>query len=180
MALKPTIYKVELQLSDTDRHCYETCHMTLAQHPSETLQRMMVRLMVFGINYHQDLSFTRGLSSTDEPELWQVGPDGQIEHWIELGQASPDRLRKAVSRAPKISLYAYGREVDTWWEKQGQAISGLPKVTVWRFEDREVEPLEMFVSRSMQLSLTISDGELYLSDSNNHLSLKAVQLHFEK
>lgn len=180
MALKPTIYKVELQLSDTDRHCYETCNLTLAQHPSETLQRMMVRLLVYGINYHQDLSFTRGLSSTDEPELWQVGLDGQIEHWIELGQASPDRIRKAVSRAPKISLYAYGREVDIWWEKQGQALSDLPKVTVFRFEDSDVDQLDRFVSRSMQLSLTISDGELFLSDNVNHLNLKAVELQFAK
>ncbi|SEQ41418.1 Uncharacterized conserved protein YaeQ, suppresses RfaH defect [Amphritea atlantica] len=176
MALKPTIYKVELQLSDTDRHCYETCHLTLAQHPSETLQRMMVRLLVYGINYHPDLSFTRGLSSTDEPELWQVGPDGMVEHWIELGQASPERLRKAVSRAPKISLYAYGREVDIWWDKQGRQINELPKVQAWRFHDSDVTRLDDFVSRSMQLSLTISDGELFLSDNINHLSLRVSSL----
>ncbi|MBR9868844.1 MAG: YaeQ family protein [Oceanospirillales bacterium] len=176
MALKPTIYKVELQLSDTDRHCYETCNLTLAQHPSETLQRMMVRVLVYGINYHQDLGFTRGLSSTDEPELWQVGPDGVVEHWIELGQASPERLRKAVSRAPKISLYAYGREVDTWWDKQGKAITDLPKVKAWRFHDSDVARLEDFVSRTMQLSLTISDGELFLSDNTNHLSLRVSAL----
>ncbi|UTW01850.1 YaeQ family protein [Amphritea atlantica] len=176
MALKPTIYKVELQLSDTDRHCYETCNLTLAQHPSETLQRMMVRLLVYGINYHQDLSFTRGLSSTDEPELWQVGPDGMVEHWIELGQVSPERLRKAVSRAPKISLYAYGREVDIWWDKQGRTIAELPKVKAWRFHDSDVTQLDAFVSRTMQLSLTISDGELFLSDNSNHLSLRVNAL----
>lgn len=176
MALKPTIYKIELQLSDTDRHCYETCYLTLAQHPSETLQRMMVRLLVYGINYHQDLSFTRGLSSTDEPELWQVGPDGVVEHWIELGQASPDRLRKAVSRAPKISLYAYGREVDVWWDKQGQALGELPKVSVWRFHDNDVAQLDMFVNRNMQLSLTISEGALFLSDNEHHLTLQVNRL----
>ena len=176
MALKPTIFKAELQLSDTDRHCYETCHLTLAQHPSETLQRMMVRLLVYGMNYHQDLSFTRGLSSTDEPELWQVGPDGLVEHWIELGQVSPERLRKAVSRAPRISLYAYGREVDIWWDKQGKSIAELPKVSAWRFQDSDVVQLEQFVSRTMQLSLTISDGELFLSDNTHHLSLSVTRL----
>ncbi|GGK60680.1 YaeQ family protein [Amphritea balenae] len=176
MALKPTIYKVDLQLSDTDRHCYESCNLVLAQHPSETLQRMMVRLMVFALNYHQDLSFTKGLSSTDEPELWQVGPDGQVEHWIELGQASPERIRKAVSRAPKISLYAYGREADIWWQKHGSVISALPKVSVWSFNDEQVEQLAQFVSRSMQLSISISDGEIYLSDEGHHLNLTLSEL----
>ncbi|MDO6565117.1 YaeQ family protein [Amphritea sp. 1_MG-2023] len=176
MALKPTIYKIELQLSDTDRHCYETCQLTLAQHPSETLQRMMVRLLVYAMNYHQDVCFTRGLSSTDEPELWQIAPDGTIEHWIELGQASPERLRKAVSRAPKISLYAYGREVDVWWHKQRAALTALPKVSVWRFHDSDVAQLDRFISRSMQLSLTISEGELFLSDNSHHLSLAVERL----
>lgn len=176
MALKPTIYKVELQLSDTDRHCYETCQLTLAQHPSETELRMMVRLLVYGLNYHQDLSFTKGLSSTDEPELWQIGPDGQVEHWIELGQASPERLRKAVSRAPKISLYAYGRETDIWWQKQGQAIADLPKLTVWRFQEDQVSPLAQLVQRSMTLAMTITDGEIYLSDGENHCTVTPEKL----
>jgi len=176
MALKPTIYKVDLQLADTDRNCYEQCVLTVAQHPSETLQRMMVRILVFGLNYHQDLSFTKGLSTTDEPELWQVGPDGQIEHWIELGQASSDRIRKAVSRAPKISLYAYGSEVDIWWKKQGAELAALPKVSVWQFDSTEVEQLEQFVARSMTLSLSISDNELFLSDAEHHLSLSVKTL----
>lgn len=176
MALKPTIYKVELQLSDTDRHCYESCQLTLAQHPSETALRMMVRLLVYGLNYHQDLSFTRGLSSTDEPELWQIGPDGQVEHWIELGQASPERLRKAVSRAPRISLYAYGREADIWWQKQGSAIADLPKVSVWQLNDEQIAPLADLVQRAMTLTMTITDGEVYISDGQHHCTVTPQQL----
>jgi len=106
MALKPTIYKVELDLVDTDRHVYENLKLTMALHPSENFERMMVRLLAYGINYHRDLEFTRGLSATEEADIWQQSPDGSIEHWIEVGQASPDRIRKAVSRAPLISLYA--------------------------------------------------------------------------
>lgn len=177
MALKPTIFKVELQLSDTDRHCYEQCQLTLAQHPSETELRMMVRLLVYGLNYHQDLSFTRGLSSTDEPELWQIAPDGQIEHWVELGQASPERLRKAVSRAPRISLYAYGREAEIWWQKQGAAIRDLPKVSVWQLDDAQIAPLTEMVTRSMVLSMTVSDGEVYISDGEHHLTIIPARLH---
>ena len=178
MALKPTIYKVDLQLSDTDRHCYESCNLTLVQHPSETIQRMMVRLLVFALNYHPDLSFTKGLSTTDEPDLWQIAANGQVEQWIEVGQASPERMRKAVSRAPEIILYAYGSEADIWWQKQGAALTALPKLTVWRFEDNEVADLERFVSRSMQLTVTISDGEIYLSDAEHQQAVKPVQLSF--
>lgn len=176
MALKPTIYKVDLQLTDTDRHCYEQCSLTVAQHPSETLSRMMVRILVYGVNFHRDLGFTKGLSTSDEPELWQIAPDGQVEHWIELGQVTPERLRKAVSRAPKISLYAYGSEVDIWWEKQGAAISALPKLSVWAFAAAEVAQLEQFVARSMTLSLTISDGTLFLSDASHHASFELQPL----
>ncbi|MEH6578056.1 MAG: YaeQ family protein [Amphritea sp.] len=175
MALKPTIYKVDLQLTDTDRNCYEQCALTIAQHPSETLTRMMVRILVYAVNYHRDLRFTKGLSTSDEPELWQIAPDGQVEHWIELGQVSPDRLRKAVSRAPQISLYAYGSEVDIWWDKNGEAISSLPKVSVWAFAAQEVAQLEQFVERSMTLSLCITDGTLFLSDDSHHASFNLQQ-----
>lgn len=178
MALKPTIYKVELNLSDMDRHVYETVKLTLAQHPSETLERMMVRLMVLGINYHRDLTFTKGLSSTDEPELWQCDPNGTISHWIELGQASVDRLRKGVSRAQKLSLYAYGREANVWWPKSESQLKGLPKLNIYQFEWAQVSELPRFVTRTMALSLTISDGELYLaSDNAEPLSLTVKTLH---
>lgn len=178
MALKPTIYKVELNLSDMDRHIYETLKLTLAQHPSETTMRMMVRLMVYGLNYHPELSFTKGLSTQDEPDLWQCGLDGTIDHWIELGQASADRVRKGVSRAERLSLYAYGREADVWWPKVSDALSDMPKLSVYRFDPSQVEALDRFVQRNMALSLSITDGELYLAaDEVEPLSLTVESLH---
>lgn len=115
MALKPTIYKVDLQLVDMNREVYTSEKLTLAQHPSETLERMMVRLVVYGLNYHEQLQFCKGLSTAEEADLWQVALNGQIEHWLEVGQATPERIRKGVSRAAKVSLYAYGREANIWW-----------------------------------------------------------------
>lgn len=176
MALKPTIFKVNLQLSDMNRHVYESLSLTVAQHPSETLTRMMVRILVYGLNYHRDLSFTKGLSATDEPELWQVSPSGEVEHWIELGQASPERLRKGVSRAQQISLYAYGSETDIWWQKHQQAITQLPKVSVWQLPAEQLSPLEDMASRNMDLSLMITDDTLMLSSAEHTCEVTLQQL----
>jgi uncharacterized protein YaeQ len=113
-----------------NRDVYASEKLTLALHPSETEQRMMVRLLAYVINYDADLCFSKGLSTTDEPDLWIVRPDGSVPCWIEVGQASPERLRKAVSRAEQIKLYAYGSETEIWWSKQEVAIRELPKTAV--------------------------------------------------
>lgn len=176
MALKPTIYKVELNLVDLDRNNYQQCKLTLAQHPSETLERMMARLMVYGLNQSQDLQFSRGLSATDEPDLWEVSPAGSVEHWIELGQATVDRMRKAVSRAPRVSLYAYGSETDIWWSKQRDGLMALPKLTVSRFHWEQIQQLVGLVQRNMNLTLTISDGQLFLADDEKQVTLDLAQL----
>jgi len=176
MALKPTIYKADLHLVDMDNNRFETLKLTLAQHPSETVQRMMVRVLVYGLNYHPDLAFTKGLSTQDEPDLWQQSPDGRIEHWIELGQASPDRIRKGISRAEAISLYAYGSEADVWWPKHQSAFEALPKLKVYRFDNTQVSKLDAFVNRTMELTLTITDGELYLTGEGEELTLNVEPL----
>ncbi|MBY4675804.1 YaeQ family protein [Marinobacterium arenosum] len=176
MALKPTIYKIDLNLADMDRHVYETLRLTVAQHPSETLQRMMVRVLVYALNYDAELSFTKGLSSQDEPDLWHCTADGRIAQWIELGQATPERMRKAISRAEQVLLYAYGSETDIWWQKNRQSLGSLPKLSVKRFDWLQVEQLDRFVSRTMALSISISDGELYLSGDADPLSLTLESL----
>lgn len=176
MALKPTLYKVELQLVDTDRDIYDSCKLTLAQHPSETQERMMIRLMVYALNYHADLQFTKGLSSQDEPDLWQVSPSLEVEHWLEVGQASADRMRKGISRAPKVSLYAYGSETDIWWQKVEDQFSALPHIEVWKFDHRESQQLSNLVERKMQLTVSIAEGGIYLNAGEQELSLSLQRL----
>lgn len=171
MALKPTIYKVELQLVDMNRDLYTSCKLTLAQHPSETQKRMMIRLMVYGLNYHEDLQFSRGLSATDEPDLWECGLDGQVNHWFEVGQATPERIRKAVSRSPKVSLYAFGRESDIWWGRAQEAFKGLPRVAVWQFNAEQSAELPALLDRSTSITMTITDNEIYLNKGELQLTL---------
>jgi len=176
MALKPTLYKVELQLVDTDRDVYDSCNFTLSQHPSETQARMMVRLMVYALNFHSDLQFTKGLSTQDEPDIWEISPSLEIEKWIEVGQASPERMRKGISRSPKVMLYAYGSETDVWWQKSEAAFKALPHIEVYKFEHRQIEKLVGLVSKKMQLTISIADGELYINAADKELSINLSRL----
>jgi uncharacterized protein YaeQ len=176
MALKPTLYKVELQLVDTDRNIYETCKFTLTQHPSETQTRMMVRLMVYALNYHNDLQFTKGLSTQDEPDLWQISPSLAVESWIEVGQASAERMRKGISRSPNVKLYAYGSETSVWWPKAQAAFEALPHIEVYKFDHKQVAKLAEFAERKMQITVSISAGELYINYQDKELSLDLTRL----
>jgi len=162
MALKPTICKADIQFSDIDNGIYDSLKLTLAQHPSETAERMMVRLVVYLLNYHPQLQFTKWLSPQDEPDLWQMADHGAIERWIEVGQASPERMRKGISRADSVSLYAFGRESDVWWHKHQGDFAALPGISVWQLEPAKCVELEQLAGRNMQLAATISDGELFL------------------
>src|SRR6478609_7781043 len=107
MALNATIIKAELHVADMDRHYYQQHNLTLAQHPSETDERLMVRLLVFALYASEFLTFTKGLSSEDEPDLWQKSLTGDIELWIELGLPSDKRIRKACGRAQQVIIYSY-------------------------------------------------------------------------
>ncbi|WP_230369927.1 YaeQ family protein [Paludibacterium denitrificans] len=116
MALSATIYKVNLTLSDMDRSYYASHNLTLAQHPSETIERLMLRLTAFALHASDTLSFTRGLCADDEPELWQKNYSDEIELWIDLGEPDEKRLKKACSRAEQVVLYSYGgRASEVWW-----------------------------------------------------------------
>ncbi len=113
MARKATIYKADIQLSDIDRNLFDSLALTIALHPSETLERMTVRLLVFCINAKEHLQFTRGLSSTEEPDLWEKNLQGDIVHWIEIGQPEPARIKAALKQAERVSVYAFGKSADS-------------------------------------------------------------------
>ena len=107
MALKPTIYKFKIALTDLDRNYYDTLNLTIAQHPSETLERMMVRMLAFCINAQESLTLTKGLSTAEEPDLWAHTPDGRIALWIDVGEPAPDRIKKATRIAQMVKVYSF-------------------------------------------------------------------------
>ena len=161
MALKATVHKAELQVSDMDRHYYATHALTLAQHPSETDLRLMVRLLAFALFAHERLEFGRGLSTDDEPDLWRRSLTGEIEQWIELGQPDESRIRKACGRARHVVVVGYGgRAFALWWEKNQSALARHDNLTVLAVPAEDAAELGALLERGMRLQCLVQDGEL--------------------
>ncbi len=172
MALKATIFKATLNIADMDRHYYADHHLTLARHPSETDERMMIRLLAFALNADEHLEFTKGLSTDDEPELWQKSLSDEIELWIELGLPEESRLRKACNRAKKVVLYTYGgRAVPVWWDKHHHKLSRFDNLTVINLPQEATEALAELAQRSMHVQVTIQDGEVSISKQDDLVSI---------
>ena len=176
MALKATICKASLQIADVDRNYYAEHALTVARHPSETDERMMARLLAFALNAHERLAFCKGLSDTDEPDLWQKDLTGAIEHWIEVGQPDDKRLLRACGRAEKVTVYAYGNRAELWWQPLAEKLERAKNLTVWRIPVSAVQALEKLAGRSMQLQCTVQEGQLYFSDAAETVQLQLTPL----
>jgi uncharacterized protein YaeQ len=173
LALKATIFKAELQLSDMDRHHYQTHALTLARHPSETDERMMLRLAAFALNAHERLEFTRGISSEDEPDLWLKNLSGEIELWIELGQPDEKRIRRACGRARRVVVYPYAeRSATPWWKQNGETFRRFANLSVAFLSQTDGSPLSDLAQRNMALTCTIQEGQLWLSDGLREATLE--------
>ena len=173
MALKATIFRAELQVSDLDRGHFGTHALTLARHPSETDERMMVRLLAFALNADEALEFGRGLSAEDEPDLVRRDLTGAIELWIDVGLPDEREVRKASGRAREVKVYTYGgRSADLWWQQNGAALSRLPNLTVVDVPDAVAGAMEALAERTMRLDCTIQEGQVWLSGEGE-------TLHFE-
>ncbi|NII11225.1 YaeQ family protein [Oleiagrimonas sp. C23AA] len=173
MALTSTIYKAELSISDMDRHYYATHALTLARHPSETEQRLMMRLLAFALFADERLAFGRGLSDEDEPALWQRDYADQIELWIELGQPDESRIRKACARAQQVVVIGYaGHAFQVWWDKQANALRRYDRLAVLEIAADDVVALEALCTRGMRLQCLIQDGELNLLDGEHTVALR--------
>ncbi|MGF6596366.1 uncharacterized protein YaeQ [Paraburkholderia sp. GAS448] len=166
MALKSTIYKAELQIANMDRHYYADHQLTIARHPSETDERMMVRVAAFALFAHERLEFCKGLSDTDEPDLWQKDLTGAIETWIDVGQPDERRIAKASGRANEVIVIAYaGRTSDIWWQGVRSKVERLRNVTVWSLGEGVAEALGGLAERTMRLQCTVQDGAAWLGST---------------
>lgn len=174
MALKATIFKVQLQIADMDRHYYQDHQITLAQHPSENDQRMMVRLLAFAINASENIAFTKGLSSEDdEPELWDKDLNGDIALWVEFGQSEEKWLRKACGRAKQVQLFCYGgRSVPIWWKNNEQGLARYQNLTVLNIPEAAVTEMAQLVSRNMVLQCNISEEQIWLSNDKQSVLIE--------
>lgn len=156
MALKPTIYKFAISLSDMDRDYYDSLNITVAQHPSETLVRMSARLLAYCIHVGPTLEFTRGVSAVDEPDLWARDLDDQIRLWIDVGEPSLERIKKGTHRAEASLIYTFNTKSDVWWRKIGSEVMALG-VKVYRLDIAQLDALVSLLNRTNQLGITISE-----------------------
>jgi uncharacterized protein YaeQ len=168
MALKATIFKAELQISDMGRNYYHDHTITIARHPSETDERMMVRLMAFALHAHEALTFANGMSADDEPDLWQKDLTGVIETWIDVGQPDEKRIRKACGRSRQVFIYSYsGNSADVWWDQISTNLERVKNLTVINLPAMTSQALAKLAQRTMQLQCTIQDGQLWLADKDD-------------
>ena len=177
MALRSTVYKAELQVADMDRGHYATHALTLARHPSETEERLMVRLLAFALNADESLAFGRGLSADDEPDLWLRDLTGAIRLWIEVGLPEEKWIRKACGRAERVLVVAYGgSKADIWWSQNAGALGRQDNLAVLRIDAEAGAALAGLAQRSMQLSCNIQDGEVWIGSGEQGVSCSPAWL----
>lgn len=177
MASNSTIYKATLQIADMDRQYYQDHALTIARHPSETDERMMIRLLAFALHASETLSFGRGVGTEDEPALWQKDLTGAIHLWIEVGQPDEKSLRQACGRATQVAVYAYGsRSADVWWAKNHSLLDRLENLTVTLLPMESVRALAALASPSMRLQWTIQDGHLWIADDTQNIHIELQRL----
>jgi len=176
MALNSTIYKVELQISDMDRHYYATHALTMARHPSETEERLMVRLLAFALYADDRLEFGKGISDEDEPALWRKAYTDEIELWIELGQPDETRIRKACGKSRQVVVINYGGNLaEMWWTKNGASLSRNKNLTVLDIPSATVAELLPMLQRGMRLQALIQDGQLQLMNDTDSVAIDPLR-----
>ncbi|AZZ90351.1 YaeQ family protein [Hahella sp. KA22] len=177
MALKATIYKAVLHVADMDRNYYEDLTLTIARHPSETDERMMLRLVAFALHASDRLQFTKGISTQDEPDIWEKSLSDEIDLWIDLGLPEESRIRKACGRARQVIIYAYGgRAVPLWWRKYQDELARFDNLRIMEVSAETTKQLAELAQRAMDLQCTIQDGQVWLSDASNSVAIEPVSL----
>jgi uncharacterized protein YaeQ len=172
MAIKSTVFKATLQIADLDRHYYAEHALTLARHPSETDERMMVRLLAFALYADDALAFGKGISSDEEPDLWHKDLTGAVVRWIEVGLPDERVIRKACGRAARVVVISYGRAADIWWNSNRDKFLRLDNLTVFKLNSETSLALAALASRTMQLQCTIQEGHIMVTSDAGMIEIE--------
>jgi uncharacterized protein YaeQ len=176
MAQNATVYKVELSVADMDRNYYETHRLTVAKHPSETDERLMVRIVAFALNAHENLAMTKGLSADDEPDIWQKSLSGELDVWVSLGLPSEKVVRQSCSKAERVIVYPYGgRTAEIWWEKIKGSTTRFDNLEVVNFSEKDTGELARLASRTMKLQINIQDGDVMVSAGDDIVYVRPLR-----
>ncbi len=184
MAIKATIYKARLQLADIDRNLYGDYDLMIARHPSETDERMLIRLLAFALsatssNDQGTLEFAKDMWDADEPSLWEKDLTGQLQHWIEVGQPEEKRLMRASSRAARVIVYSFSSSTSQWWNNIGSKVQRLGNLNVWQVPSMQSQALAMLANRSMKLDVTVQDGTIWVGDGRHSIEVSLHRLFGE-
>jgi uncharacterized protein YaeQ len=177
MAIKATVFKAVLQIADMDRHYYAEHALTLARHPSETDERMMVRLLAFALFADDGLTFGKGISSDEEPDLWHRDLTGEIKRWIEVGLPDERVIRKAGGRSDQVVVLSYGRAADIWWSENRDKLQRQNNLTVLKLPGETTLALAGLANRTMQLQCTIQEGHIMLTSDAGMIEVEPQILH---
>jgi len=170
MAIKPTIYKMNISVSDMDRNYYGALNLTLALHPSETVERMMVRVIAYCLNAQDNLIFSKGLSAVEEPDIWAHSLDDQISLWIDVGEPSFERMKKAKSLAKNVLVYCFNTKADVWWQKNA-SLYGKLGISVYRLDWSQIQLLAQYIERTMTFSVTITGNSAFVATEKGECEL---------
>jgi uncharacterized protein YaeQ len=181
MALKATIHKAQLQIADMDRNFYADHSVTIARHPSETDERMMMRLLALALNLPADdlrgtLELAKSLWDVEEPDLWHKDYTGQILHWIDVGQPDDKRIMKASPRTERLTVYTYTHSSPIWWAGIVNKVSRARNLTVWLVPPEDSLALARLAQRGMQLQITVQDGTVYVGDGTQSVEVHLTAL----
>jgi uncharacterized protein YaeQ len=176
MALPSTVYRASVQLSDLDRQVYEQLQTTLAKHPSETEERLMARLLAYALCYEEELVFTKGVGSGDEPDIWSKGADGRVRLWIEVGLPDPERMAKSCRHVERAVLFACGPTQSRWLTQHLPKLSSVKNLTVIGIDYDFLGKLVGNLQRAITWSLTVTEGALYLTVGDQTLETTLQQL----
>ena len=182
MAIKATIFKANLQIADMDRQVYGDHALTIARHPSETDERMLIRVLAFALNVpasndNGGLELAKSLWDTDEPDLWQKDLTGQIVHWIDVGQPDEKRLMKASGKAGRVSVLSFTGSTNVWWRGIENKITRARNLTVWQIDAAASQALSALAQRTMQLQVTVQDGTLWIADATRTVEITPNKLY---
>lgn len=180
MALKATIFKADISITDMDRNYYNDHSLTIARHPSENDARMMLRIVAFIVNAHERLQFTKGLSDDDVPDLWQKSFSDEIELWVELGQPSEQRIKKGCNQSQHMMIYSYAdNSFDAWWKKEQNKLQARKNLSIFTLPETLSDALTNAVQRSMQIQVTIQDSQIWLTIEGDGNS-ECLEVNIEK
>jgi len=181
MALKATIYKAKVSFADIDNNVYADHSVTVARHPSETDERMLVRMLAFALNApaSQDeppLEFAKDMWEPDEPSLWQKSPTGRVTHWVDVGQPDEKRLLRVSARVDRMSVYSFGASTPIWWRDLETRMTRLHNLTVWQIPSAQSQALAALAERTMQLQVTVQDGALWVEGGTRSFEVAPIRL----